>query len=281
MTTNNKSLVSIIIPAKMSAMLLEDCLKSIQEQTYKNIETIIVDSDSGDGTKELAKKYKCTLYNYFPKVKKGLFDAPHKRNYGVKKAKGEYIYYVDADMQLTPNVVREAVEKMATYDAIIIPEDSFGIGIWARAKNLERQCYWGDDTIEAPRFVKKSVWTKLGGLDEILGGGGDDWDLYQKLLENGYKVSRIKSLTMHNEGDLKLSKLIKKRFMYGRDSLRYITKRPATASLSYFPIRKAYIKNWRLFAKRPGDTCAFIIMRTAEYTGAFFGILYSLLIKND
>ncbi len=265
----------------MSATHLEDCLKNIKNQKYKNIETIIVDSDSRDGTKELAIKYNCKLFNYLPKVKKGLFDAPHKRNYGVKKAKGKYIYYVDADMLLTPAVVQEAVDKMATYDAVIIAEDSFGEGIWARAKNLERQCYWGDDTIEAPRFVKKSVWNKLGGLDEILGGGGDDWDLYQKLLENGYKVGRIKSLTMHNEGKLKLTKLVKKRFMYGRDSLRYITKRPATASLSYFPIRKSYIKNWRLFAKRPVDTCAFIVMRTAEYTGAFFGILYSLATKDD
>ena len=92
---------------------------------------------------------------------------------------------------------------MSTYDAVIIPEDSFGEGIWARAKNLERRCYWGDDTVEAPRFVKKKVWSDLGGLDEILGGGGDDWDLYQKLLDQGYKVGRIESITFHNEGKLR------------------------------------------------------------------------------
>lgn len=270
-------LVSIIIPTKNSAGMLGDCLESIKQQKYKNIEVIIVDSKSKDGTEELAKKYHSRLFNYFPKVKKGLFDAPHKRNYGVKKSKGAYVYYVDADMQLTANVIVDAVKAMKKFDAVIIPEDSFGIGIWARAKNLERRCYWGDDTIEAPRFVKKRVWEDLGGLDEILGGGGDDWDLYQKLLGEGYKVGRIKSITRHNEGNLKLSKLFKKRYMYGRDSLRYITKRPGPATISYFPIRKAYIKNWRLFLSRPIDTVAFVIMRVSEYTGALLGIIYSLI----
>ncbi len=193
------NLVSIVIPAKNSAGMLENCLKSIKEQSYKDIEIIIVDSGSQDKTKELAEKYHCRFYNYYPKVPRGFFDAPHKRNYGAKKAKGAYIYYIDADMVLTKEVIAQAVKAAERYDAIIIAEDSFGEGIWARAKNLERRCYWGDDTIEAPRFVKKKVWDDLGGLDEVLGGGGDDWDLYQKLRENNYSVGRISAKVMHNE----------------------------------------------------------------------------------
>src|SRR5258708_4064654 len=155
--------VSIIIPAKNAASLLEECLLSIQKQTYKQIEVIIVDSGSKDATKQIATKYHARFYNYFPNVKKGLFDAPHKRNYGARKAKGEFICYLDSDMRPTPNVIKDAVSASKKYDAIIIPEDSYGEGIWARAKNLERLCYRGDDTIEAPRFVKKKVWDALGG----------------------------------------------------------------------------------------------------------------------
>lgn len=274
-------LVSIVIPGKNSGGLFAKCLECINRQTYKNIEVIIVDSGSKDETAFLAKEYHCRLYNYFPNVQKGLFDAPHKRNYGAKKAKGEYIYYVDADMELTSRVVAEAVKACQKYDAVIIREDSFGEGIWARAKNLERRCYWGDDTIEAPRFVKRSIWNKLGGLDELLGGGGDDWDFYQKLLENGYKVGRIKALVMHNEGKLSIMKLFKKRFMYGRDALKYIVKRPAIASRSYFPIRPAYLRNWKMFVERPADTVFFLIMRFVEYFGSGLGIMYSFLVKNE
>lgn len=277
---SNKPLVSIIVPTRNSQEFLEVCLKRIKNQSYKNIEVIVVDGNSKDNTAEISRKYKVKIYNFVPRVKLGTFDAPHKRNFGVKKAKGEFIYYVDADMELSTNVIKDALNLCNLgYDAIIIPEDSFGIGIWAKAKNLERRCYWGDNTVEAPRFFKKAVWRRLGGLDESLGGGGDDWDLYQKALQKGYKVGRTKSVVRHNEGNLKLTKLIKKRFMYGRDSFKYISKRPKEGLISYFPIRKAYVKNWRLFASRPKDTIIFIIMRSSEYIAGAMGVIYSIINK--
>lgn len=270
-------MVTIVIPTKNSARFLKACLASIRKQTYKPIQVLLIDSGSTDETKNLAREYKAEMLLYKPNVRKGTFEAPHKRNYGAAKAKGEYVYYVDADMELEPNVVAEAVALTKTHAAVIVPEESFGVGIWARAKQLERRCYWGDDTVEAPRFFKTSVWKKLGGLDESLGGGGDDWDLFQKLKDHGYTVGRTKSLVYHNEGALKLSQLIKKRFMYGRDALKYVAKRPKAGATSYFPIRMAYLRNWKLFVARPLDTVAFFIMRTAEYTAGFAGILYSFL----
>lgn len=272
--------VSIIIPTKNSDRFLENTLKSIKKQTYNDIEVLIVDGKSTDKTLTIAQKYKAMVLTYVPKVPMGTFDAPHKRNYGVKKARGAYVYYVDADMELKPNVIKEAVALAENgADAIIVPEDSFGEGIWAQAKNLERRCYWGDDTIEAPRFFKKNVWLEIGGLDESLGGGGDDWDLHQKLKDKGYSVARTRSLVMHNEGKLSLKALCRKRFMYGRDTLKYIQKRPRAGSKSYFPIRKAFLKNWRLFVQRPKDTGAFIIMRSAEYLSGFSGIIYTMIKK--
>ncbi len=271
------ALVSIIIPTRNSEELLENCLKSVKQQTYKSIEVIVVDGKSTDNTIDLAKKYKCKIYFFVPKVKKGVFDASYKRNYGVKKSKGAYVYWLDADMELPKMLIEEAVgvcKKGA--DAVILPEDSFGTGIWARAKNLERRCYWGDDTVECPRFLKHSIWNTIGGIDEFLGAGGDDLDIHQKVLEKGFKVGRTKNIVMHNEGNLKLSKLFSKHFMYGRDTIKYFYKRPKASFISYFPIRKAYLRNFKLFLKRPFDTCAFVVMRTTEYSAGFLGLLYSL-----
>jgi len=97
--------------------------------------------------------------------------------------------------------------------------------------------------------------------------------------EHGYKVMRTKSLVLHNEGKLTLTKLFKKRYMYGREVVKYIEKRPKASFTSFFPIRKAYIKNWRMFVKSPIVSIAFIIMRTAEYTGGFLGILANTIHK--
>lgn len=275
-----KELVSVVIPTKNSMEFLEDCLSSIRKQSYSPLEIVVVDSGSKDKTLKLAKKYKCKIYNYKPRLRLGYFEAPYKRNYGVKKAKGKYVYYLDADMMLQKNVVKEAVNLcIKGHSAAIISEDSFGEGIWARAKNLERRCYWGDDSIEAPRFVLRSAWLKVGGMDTSVGGGGDDWDLFQKLLENGYKVGRVKSLVMHNEGNLSLKKLIKKRFMYGKQTFNYVSKRPRQGFASYFPFRKAYFKNWKMFIDRPHDSAAFLVMRTAEYSAGFAGIVYTIIKK--
>lgn len=265
-----------MIPTENSANVLTGCLKSIKHQTYKNIEIIIVDGGSQDDTIKIAKKYKCKIFTYIPKVKKFAYDASHKRNYGATKAKGNYIYWVDADMRPQPKLIEEAVTLSRSCDAVILPEESLGQGIWAKAKNLERRCYWGDNTVECPRFFKKATWNTVGGLDESLGAGGDDLDLHLKTLEHGYKVTRTKNMVIHNEGNLTLMKLFMKRFRYGRDILRYFYKRPRNSIISFFPIHLAYLRNWRLFMHRPVDTFFFVIMRCTEYMAGLLGILYSL-----
>lgn len=269
--------VSIVIPTKNSAGVLESCLRSIRKQTYKNVEIIIVDGKSQDHTVQIARKYKCKIYVYVPKIKKFTFDASYKRNFGATKATGNYIYWVDADMRLQPNLIAEAITLSNRADAIIIPEESVGIGIWASAKNLERRCYWNDNTVECPRFFKKTTWDDIGGLDESLGAGGDDLDLHQKTLEHGFTVERTKSMVIHNEGHLTLTKLFKKRFLYGKDTLKYFIKRPKKGFISFFPIHMSYLRNWRSFANRPIDTIFFIIMRSTEYIAGLLGILYSFI----
>ena len=274
-------LVSIIIPTKNASQKLPACLRKIRSQSYKNVEIIVVDGKSPDWnkTKQIAKKYNCKFYTIVIKVKRGLYDATDKRNYGANLAKGEYIYNVDDDMELTPNVVDEAVKLCDRgFDAVIIPEDSFGVGPWARAKNLERRFFWGDDTIESPRFFKKRVWDKLGGFDKKM-GSAEDRDMHQRVLEAGYKVARTKYIVMNNEGKLTLKQVFQKQFKYKREILKYIQRRPLVGIKSYIPLRRSHIVNWRMFASRPGDTILFVIMKTVESIAGAAGILYSLVVR--
>ena len=270
--------VSIIIPTKNSVRFLQNLLESIERQTFRSIETIVVDGYSTDGTVELAERHGAQVLAYDPGVASGKFDAPHRRNFGAKMSAGKFIYYVDADMELHPNTVREAVELCnAGAAAVIVAEHSFGSGPWARAKALERLAYRGDDAVEAPRFFDRSVWDELGGLDETLGGGGDDWDLHEAVKQAGYRVERTQNAVMHNEGELRLIPLLRKRYMYGQDSWRYIKKRPRAAVRSYFPIRAAYFRHWRDFAADPIAALLVIVMRFSEYGAGFAGILVSIV----
>lgn len=275
-----KKLVSVIIPTKNSAGMLRNCLRSINNQTYTHIEVIIVDGGSSDDTVRISQEYNAKIYTFKPKVKEGTFDATHKRNYGVAKASGDYIYYVDADMELDKNLIKEAVQLAEEgYDALIIPEISFGVGVWASAKDLERRCYFGDTTIEAPRFFKKSVWVSLGGLDENLAGGRDDGDMYFKLLEHSYRVGRTSRYIRHNEGELTVKKLFMKKLFYGKDVLKYVKKRPVVGIKSYMPLRWSYIRNWELFLRRPKDAFFFVLMKIIESTGGVVGVVSSVISR--
>lgn len=275
-----RGLVSIVIPTRNSGIFLENTLKSIKSQSYPSIETIIVDGKSTDNTILLAKKYHSSLVTYVPKVASGIFDAPHKRNYGMSRAKGEYVYWLDADMELPKQLIREAVTLCnAGYSGVILSEDSFGEGIWAQAKQLERRAYWGDMTVESPRFFTKKAWDDIGGFDLSLGAGGDDIDLTQKMLEKGYAIGRTNSIVRHNEGNLSIVKLYKKRYMYGREMYNYLKKRPTSWLVSYNPIKLSYLRNWKLFLIHPLHTIVFIIMRGIEYTGGILGMTYSFVHK--
>src|SRR3989344_7410236 len=135
-----KPLISVVVPTKNSEGFLEQCLRTIKEQTYKNLEIIVVDNNSTDKTKEIAKKYTKLIFNKGP-------ERSTQRNYGASKARGDYLLFIDSDMELTKNVVKDCIRRIQNTDigGLIIPEESFGKGFWARCKTLERSFYVGVD----------------------------------------------------------------------------------------------------------------------------------------
>ena len=127
-----KTLVSVIIPTKNSEKTIGTCLKSVSEQIYPNIEVIVVDSLSSDKTKEIVERLGARLIE----IKAGRSRA---RNIGAEKATGNMILFLDSDMELTPSVVEECVNRVKEgSDAVIIPEVSVGVGFWAKCRALAR-----------------------------------------------------------------------------------------------------------------------------------------------
>jgi glycosyltransferase involved in cell wall biosynthesis len=265
--------VSVIISTRNAAAVLETCLKSVQEQTYQPIELIIVDRDSTDQTKAVAKRFTSTVYNYGT-------ERSDQRNYGAKKAKGDYLLFLDADMELSPAVIEGAVDKVEkepTVKALIIPEESVGSGYWSRVKAFERSFYIGDESIEAPRFIDRKVFLKVAGYDADL-IAGEDWDLHRRLRKEGVKIGRVGVIIYHHEGHLTLKKAISKKFYYGTKIKWYLRKRQFTYS-QVTPFRINFLKKPGKLLANPTLSLGLVILKSSELTAAGIGLLGSLIFN--
>lgn len=262
-------LVSVVVPTYNSATFLEACLQSIKHQTYQNIELIVVDNNSTDITKQLARDYTDRVFNKGP-------ERSAQRNYGVKKSKGEYVLMIDSDMELTKHVVSSCVEKAShnlQIEGIIVPEESFGDGFWAQCKKLERSFYVGVDAIEAARFFRKTTYEKVGGYDDAL-VSGEDWELTRRIRKNG-TIVHIDEFIRHNEGRLSLLRTLKKKYYYAKRARPYIEK----AGITYKMMDAAGpLLRYKLFLSHPVKLLsnpvigiAMLIMKTCEYIVGGFG----------
>src|SRR3989344_2742061 len=102
---NNPNLISVIIPTKNSEKFLEACLKSIKNQTYKNIEIIVVDNNSTDKTNDIARKYTNLVFT------KGR-ERSEQRKFGGDIAKGRILIHIDSDMILEGNINIESIRAI-------------------------------------------------------------------------------------------------------------------------------------------------------------------------
>ena len=94
--------ISIIIPVYNAENYIKDCLNSIINQKFHAIEVIVVDDGSTDSSKEIIQKIAITdsRVSYFYKENSGVSDA---RNFGLRQATGEYIWFVDSDDLIAPD----------------------------------------------------------------------------------------------------------------------------------------------------------------------------------
>ncbi len=252
-------LVSVIIPTRNSERTLEKCLKSVRNQSYKKVELIVVDNNSSDKTKSIARKYADKVYNKGP-------ERSAQRNFGVRMSKGEYVLIHDSDIYFHKDSVKECVNlALKGAKAIILPEKSIGVGYWARVKAFERSFYVNNDLIEAPRFFEKELFLSVGGYDESL-TACEDWDLTNRIRAMGVKIYRTKHFLLHDEGRMDLFGSSKKKAYYSKWIKEYKKRYPELAKKQFSVIHRFTLK--RLIkegVKHPLLMVSMVIMKLMEW----------------
>lgn len=114
-----KQLVSIIIPIYNVEKYLEQCIKSLINQTYRNLEIILINDGSTDKSTKICEKYK-NQDNRIVFINKKNGGAASAKNEGLKIAKGDYITFVDSDDFIEPDMIEYMVNTIKKYNSDII-----------------------------------------------------------------------------------------------------------------------------------------------------------------
>jgi len=272
-----KPLVSIIIPTFNSEKTIEKCLDSIKNQTYDNLEIIVVDKGSNDKTVEIAKRYADKIFIIDAK------ERSEQKNFGTKKANGKYVLFADSDMELTKKVVEECVklaEKDDKIGGIIIPERSVGDGFWVKVRDFERSFYAGTE-IESARFFRRDLALKVGCFDEDV-VFFEESTLPQKIEKLGYNVkARIRAEILHHEENFSLLKWLKKKYYYGKTAWKYVKRYKQYGTKQISPLRRfgLFLGDKRFYSE-PLLALGVLALKSLEYASAGVGYLVGG-IKNE
>ena len=113
---NTYPLISVIIPIYNVEEYVEECIQSVLNQTYKNIEVILVDDGSTDGSGEICNTYSDERITVIHQENKGLAEA---RNVGIAAANGEYIYFIDSDDYISKTLIENLLMSIVKTGSLI------------------------------------------------------------------------------------------------------------------------------------------------------------------
>jgi arabinofuranan 3-O-arabinosyltransferase len=255
--------LSVVVPTRNSARALEGCLRSVREQTHRDVELIVVDNGSTDDTIVIAEAYADRVVQRGP-------ERSAQRNHGWQISTGELVLFLDSDQCLEPGVAADAIEAFdadARLGALVIPEMAFGEGILARSRALEKRIYLGDPAVEAARIFRRSALEACGGYDERL-TGPEDWELPDRLAADGWRIGRTRALVWHDEGRVRLRGAFGKKRYYAAGVHRYLKESSVRRPL----VRARSLRRLWLLFRSPVAGAGLVALRTLEVAGMTYGL---------
>ncbi len=187
-----KTLVSIIVPCYNQAKYLEESLQSVLDQKYTNWECIIVNDGSPDNTEQVAKKW-CEIDKRFQYLKKENGGLSSARNAGIKICNGEFILPLDADDIIHESFVSRLLPELNSNDSIDIVS-CYSKFFFKKKENTVHELKPTGTTFHALLFensliatslFRKKCWEEVGGYDEKMKKGFEDWEFWIALTKKG------------------------------------------------------------------------------------------------
>jgi glycosyltransferase involved in cell wall biosynthesis len=184
----NTPLVSIIVPCYNDWQYIEQAVNSALNQTYSNIEVIVVDDGSDLRTKKVLKKLEPKIARLLTQENKGQSTA---RNNGIREATGEYILTLDSDDYFEVTFCEKAIliflnnkeVKIVTCQATRWYE-SGEKNIFIPAGGTISNFIYANDALGTSMF-KKEDWRQCKGYDEEMRNGFEDWEFFIRILKDG------------------------------------------------------------------------------------------------
>ncbi len=189
-------LISIITAVLNSADTIESCIRSVQSQTYKNIEHIIIDGGSSDGTLEVIERYRKNIANFISEPDNGMYDAINK---GVKLALGEVVAILNSDdfyahdrvLERVAEVMNQSNAESCYGDLLYVDKDNPDkvIRYWKSGEYKEGSFRYGWHPPHPAFFVRKRVYDRFGYFNTDLKIAAD-YELMLRFLER-YRISTV------------------------------------------------------------------------------------------
>jgi glycosyltransferase involved in cell wall biosynthesis len=192
--------VSVVVPCYNQGAYLNDCVHSILNQSYTYLECIIVDDGSTDNSRSIIERL--VFDNHQVKAiyqsNKGVASA---RNEGIKKAKAKFILPLDADDKLSSNYLSKCIEEFEAesdlslvYGAI----EKFGeINNSIQNVPYSFKKLLSQNMIHCSAVFHKKSWEAVGGYDESMILGLEDWEFWINILNNKSKVAFVGESTLY------------------------------------------------------------------------------------
>ncbi len=188
-------MISIIIPVYNQASKLKLCLESLEKQEYQNFEVIVVNDGSMDNVEAVFANFvkKTKLENSFFFFNQKNLGAPAARNRGFNAAKGDYLFFCDADAFLYPQallVMKEALDNNLDFAYCY---SSF---YWGR--KLFKLAPFNPDRLKKEPYIHTMSLIRRSDFPETMWDESikkfQDWDLWLTMLENdkkGYFIDQV------------------------------------------------------------------------------------------
>ncbi|MGO4913021.1 glycosyltransferase family 2 protein [Leeuwenhoekiella sp. W20_SRS_FM14] len=179
--------VSIVIPCYNDVRYIETAVNSAFAQTYDCKEIIVVDDGSDQETKNILKNLKVKITHLITQENRGQAAA---RNLGISQARGEFILVLDSDDYFEPDFCKKAVSVLQN------PKVSL-VTCFARCFNEKTEWIYKPQGGSIENFLfsnaslgnaalfRKTDWQEVGGYDERMCQGWEDWEFYIRLLNAG------------------------------------------------------------------------------------------------